>query len=106
MMYDPRSWGPEQRDRLKWAPSVDEIIAMYEKSAGHPVADVAWDRALAGWRLGAITSLNVRLHRSGRRPDPVWEVMADSYPFRIGRALELARSSGTQRRKERPWISN
>jgi aminoglycoside phosphotransferase (APT) family kinase protein len=106
MMYDPQSWGPEQREQLAWGPSVDEIIAMYEKSAGHPVADVNWYRALAGWRLGAITSLNVRLHRSGRRPDPVWEFMAESYPFRIGRALELARSRGRTGGKEDTWISD
>jgi aminoglycoside phosphotransferase (APT) family kinase protein len=106
MMYDPHSWAPAQRDRLAWGPDVDDIIALYEAAAGHPVDDVAWYRALAGYRLGAITALNVRLHRSGRRPDPVWELMADSFPFRVGRALELARRAGRTRRKERTWTSN
>jgi crotonobetainyl-CoA:carnitine CoA-transferase CaiB-like acyl-CoA transferase/aminoglycoside phosphotransferase (APT) family kinase protein len=90
MMNDLQSWAPAQRERLAWMPPVEDIVALYEAAAGRAVPDVAWYRALAGYRLGAITSLNVHLHRSGRRPDPVWEVMAESHPYRVGRALELA----------------
>jgi aminoglycoside phosphotransferase (APT) family kinase protein len=91
MMYDPESWGPAQRARLDWAPPVADIVALYEEASGGPATDVAWYRALAGFRLAAITSLNVRLQRTGRRPpDPVWDVMAESYPYRVAQALRLA----------------
>jgi len=108
MMNDLESWGPAQRERLAWVPPVDDIIALYESAAGHTVPDVAWYRALAGYRLGAITSLNVHLHRSGRRPDPVWDVMAESYPYRVGRALELAQSgrAAAGNGKDQGWTSS
>jgi aminoglycoside phosphotransferase (APT) family kinase protein len=108
MMNDLDSWGPAQRERLGWVPPVDDIIALYESAAGHTVPDVDWYRALAGYRLGAITSLNVHLHRSGRRPDPVWDVMAESHPYRVGRALELAQSSraAAGNGKDEGWTSS
>ncbi len=91
MMYDPESWGPSQRDRISWAPAVADIVTWYEEAAGRPVPDVDWYRALAGFRLAAITSLNVRLQRTGKRPpDPVWDIMAESYPYRVDRARRLA----------------
>jgi len=91
MMYDPESWGPTLREQLGWAPPVDEIVALYEEASGAAVPDIAWYRALAGFRLSAITSLNVRLQRTGRRPpDPVWDVMAEAYPYRVGQARRLA----------------
>lgn len=92
MMYDPDSWGPTQRrTQSGWAPAVADIVALYEEAAGHTVPDVDWYRALAGFRLAAITSLNVRLQRRGQRPpDPVWDLMAESYPFRVGQARRLA----------------
>jgi aminoglycoside phosphotransferase (APT) family kinase protein len=90
MMYDPESWAPVQRARMAWAPAPDEIVGLYEEAAGRAVSDIAWYRALAGWRLAAITSLNVRLQRRGQRPpDPVWDLMADSYPYRVGQARRL-----------------
>ena len=91
MMCDPDSWGPTQRARLGWGPGVDEVVALYEEAAGTAVDDVAWYRALAGYRLAAITSLNVRLQRHGKRPpDPVWDLMAESYPYRVAQARRLA----------------
>ena len=95
MMYDPQSWGPSQRDRMGWAPSVAQIVALYEDTAGSSVPDIDWYRALAGFRLAAITSLNVRLQRTGKRPpDPVWDIMAESYSYRVDRARRLAARSG------------
>jgi aminoglycoside phosphotransferase (APT) family kinase protein len=91
MMYDPESWPPAQRARMGWAPAVEDIVGLYEDASGQPVPDVAWYRALAGFRLAAITSLNVRLQRRGQRPpDPVWDLMADSYPYRVAQARRLA----------------
>lgn len=90
MMCDPDSWGPSLRDSSPWAPTVGEIVRLYEEAAGHAVADVAWYRALAGYRLAAITSLNVRLQRTGRRPpDPIWDMMGESFPFRVAQARRL-----------------
>jgi hypothetical protein len=53
---------------------------------------VAWYQALAGYRLGAISCLNVRLHRTGRRPDAMWEKFALAVPSMFGRAEELLQS--------------
>ena len=65
---------------------------MYEAASGRPVEHLDWYQALASWRFGAITALNVHLHRTGRRHDPFWEDTAESFPSLIdrGRAL-LAR---------------
>ncbi len=51
--------------------------------------DVAWYRALAGYRFGVITGLNVMLHRTGKRVDPEWEHIALSAPALFNRAADL-----------------
>lgn len=89
MMHDRESWGPTPSGLVELAPGPSEIAAMYEAAAGRAISDLAWYRALAAWRLGAITVLNVRLHRSGRRRDPTWEILAEAYPYLIGRACQL-----------------
>lgn len=89
MMHDPESWGPATSAVLDHAPEPDEIRAMYETAARRAVPDLSWYRALAAWRLGAIIALNVRLHRTGRRPDPTWEILAAAFPHLIGRACRL-----------------
>jgi hypothetical protein len=40
---------------------------------------LAWFRSHAGYRLDCLTVCCLRLHRSGRRPDPIWEVSVDSF---------------------------
>lgn len=89
MMHDRQSWGPAMSAVLDLAPEPDEIQAMYETVARRTVSDLSWYRALAAWRLGAIIALNVRLHRTGRRPDPTWEHLAAAFPHLIGRACRL-----------------
>ena len=87
MMADPASW---HRDWMPLtAPAPDIVRARYERAMGRPFANLAWYQALAGYRLGAISCLNVRLHRTGRRVDAMWEKFALAVPSLFGRALEL-----------------
>ena len=53
------------------------------------MSDPAWYRAFAGYRLSALTAYYLDLHRRGRRPDPIWENLAESVPFMLARAAEL-----------------
>jgi aminoglycoside phosphotransferase (APT) family kinase protein len=89
MMYDPDNWGGDHRAGLAWAPAVPAIVGWYEEAAGHPVPDADWYRAFAGYRFAAITALNVRLHRTGRRPDPTWDVFGASFPSLVDHSFEL-----------------
>src|SRR5579872_5815565 len=71
--------------------SADEIVEVYSKSAGFPVAmeEVRWFRAFAGYRIGVITVFNLMLHRRGKRDDPHWEDIALSAPTMFSHGLEL-----------------
>jgi aminoglycoside phosphotransferase (APT) family kinase protein len=91
MMQDPASWAPSLAPPTAWHGDPEDLITLYEKLSGSAVPDLAWYRALAAWRFGAIIALNVHLHRSGRRHDPVWELMAESFPALIDRGLQLLR---------------
>lgn len=64
----------------------------YERASGRSVESFDWFRAMACFRFGAIAAFNVRLHRSGRRPDPRWDHIAPSVTtlFTRGRALALS----------------
>ncbi len=87
MLADPASWHPA------WTavspPTPEAIRALYEQAIGRRFPRVAWYQALAGYRLGAISCLNVRLHRTGRRPDAMWEKFALAVPSMFARAEEL-----------------
>jgi aminoglycoside phosphotransferase (APT) family kinase protein len=89
MMNDAASWahGPD----LPELPPFHELVARYATATGRAVTldDVAWFRALAGYRFGVISCFNVMLHRSGKRPDPEWENIAPSVEYLFGRAVEL-----------------
>ncbi len=89
MVYDPQAWGPMRRPFMDWAPSPEEIGALYEKASGQAVPDLDWYRALAAWRLSSITALNYRLHATGRRPDETYELMRDSMQAMVDRAMSL-----------------
>jgi aminoglycoside phosphotransferase (APT) family kinase protein len=90
MMYDPPSWSPPHRERIRWAPPVDSIARAYEPAAKTVAADLAWYRAFAGYRLASLTAYYLDLHRRGRRTDAIWENLAESVPFMLDRAAELA----------------
>lgn len=89
MMLDPSFWGREHRDQMRVQVEPQLIRSAYEGYSGTPLPHFDWYRAYAGFRFGAIAAYNLRLHRTGRRPDPVYEVMATSVPqlFRRGLAV-------------------
>jgi aminoglycoside phosphotransferase (APT) family kinase protein len=89
MMNDGDSWhGGRVTDLI---PPFAEIVARYAAKSGLPLTldDVAFYRALSGYRFGVISGLNVMLHRTGKRHDPIWEGIALSVPALFGRAAEL-----------------
>jgi aminoglycoside phosphotransferase (APT) family kinase protein len=76
MMGDPAAWSPS------WPPIVAQqssaLLAAY-KNAGGPAAEhVDWFQAFAAYRMASIACLNVKLHRTGKRPDPLWDRFAPS----------------------------
>lgn len=89
MMNDPASWF--DGEGLAIGPPFEEVVDRYAAAVGRPtsLADVAWYRALSGYRFGVISGLNVMLHRTGKRPDPEWERIAQSVPALFGRGAEL-----------------
>ena len=89
MMYDPQSWAPRHATRMAWSPPPEFLAARYEAASGSSTDHLGWYRALAGYRLACLTAHYYRLHRTGRRPDPVWEVFAESVPFMMRRASQL-----------------
>lgn len=88
---DPKSW-TGLCSPIATAPSAEEITAWYEEGMQRKIKNVAWFRALAGYRFGAISCFNVMLHRRGKRYDPEWENIAPSVPFLFGRAKEMVLS--------------
>ena len=88
-MNDADSWADGAG--LERVPAFEQIVEWYAAAAGRDVrlADVAFHRALAGYRFGVISGLNVMLHRTGKRHDPEWERIALSVPSMFTRALDL-----------------
>lgn len=86
MMNDAEAWHPvERRGGLDLA----RLVASYEEAAGRRVQQLNWYWALACFRIAAIAALNIRLHRSGRRPDEAWERAAQSLPLMFARGTAL-----------------
>jgi aminoglycoside phosphotransferase (APT) family kinase protein len=96
-MYDPESWGPTRRARMGWHPEPDSFIESYAKLSPIDLTDIAWYRALAAYRLACITAYYFEQHRSGRRPNPAWEVLGEAFPFMLDKAARLlnARAAAT-----------
>lgn len=76
---------------LARAPAGEELIAGYEAAAGLPAARVDWYEGVAAYAFALISGFNLMLHRTGKRPDPYWEVAADSIPGLLDAAAALAR---------------
>jgi aminoglycoside phosphotransferase (APT) family kinase protein len=89
MMNDPQSW--YEGDPGVELPPFEHLLDRYSAGVGRTVtlADVAFYRALSGYRFGVISCLNVMLHRTGKRPDDLWEGIAPSVPLLFGRAADL-----------------
>lgn len=94
MFADPKSWADGWR--AVSPPPVDELQDVYETARGERFPQMPWYRASAGFRLGAITCLNVKLHRRGQRHDPTWEKFALAAPNLFGRARELLLDYGVR----------
>jgi aminoglycoside phosphotransferase (APT) family kinase protein len=88
-MNDADSWADGAG--LRVVPPFDEIVGWYAAAVGRDVAldDVAFYRALSAYRFGAISGLNVMLHRTGKRTDPEWERIARSVSLMYRHALAL-----------------
>ena len=88
MMIDGEAWHPD------WRPvapiSAADLIGSYRKAGGPAFLNLEWYQALAHYRLGAIACLNVKLHRTGKRQDALWERFAPSISFLFARGIELA----------------
>jgi aminoglycoside phosphotransferase (APT) family kinase protein len=92
MMYDPESWAAPRRTWMDWSPTPPDIAEIYRAAGGRPLVDLGWYRVLAAWRMAAITAFKVRLHRCGRRNDPLWEPFAASFDVLVRRGCELVLS--------------
>lgn len=87
MLADRESWPGDWRPCCPLTPR--QIAARYEQAMNETCDDLPWYQAYAGYRLGAISCLNVHLHRSGRRPDATWERFAIAIPLMFGRAAAI-----------------
>ena len=76
MMGDPTAWSPS------WPPIValrpEQLLDAYRDAGGPAAEHVAWFQAFAAYRMASIACLNVKLHRTGKRPDPLWDRFAPS----------------------------
>lgn len=88
-MNDAASWA--DASGLEAFPPFEQVIGWYSTAVGRPVTldDVAFHRALSGYRFGVISCLNVMLHRTGKRHDPEWEQIGRSIPAMFSRAADL-----------------
>ncbi|MGR8950708.1 MAG: phosphotransferase family protein [Gammaproteobacteria bacterium] len=96
MMYDPASWGPSRRQTMHWQPDPEVLVERYVVRSRWPreeiLSDLPWYRALASYRLAAITAYYYEEHRSGRRPNDTWEMFAEAFPFLLSQASNLLRT--------------
>ena len=76
---------------LERVPPFEHIVGWYSAAIGRELTldDVAFYRALSGYRFGVISGLNVMLHRSGKRHDLEWERIAKSVPAMFRGACQL-----------------
>lgn len=66
------AWGGLHRESARYL-EAPVLLSYYQEAAGD-VHDLAWFQALAHYKYAVIASLNLRLHRRGKREDPEWEV--------------------------------
>jgi aminoglycoside phosphotransferase (APT) family kinase protein len=89
MMADRANWHDEWTPIAPLTPQT--VRTIYQEAMGQRFTRVAWYQAFAGFRLAAIACLNVRLHRTGRRPDAIWEKFGLVVPSMFARAAQLLR---------------
>jgi len=89
MMNDAQAWHPVE---LRGGIDLAALTRCYEVEAMRKLNHLDWYEAAACYRMAAISAYNIRLHRSGRRPDAAWERAAQSVPFMFARGFALLRA--------------
>lgn len=87
MAADPHNWVAQWHAISP--PPVEEVRDLYEARMGRVFPSIPWYQAFAGYRLGSIGCLNVKLHRKGQRHDPIWESIGLCLSNLFERAREL-----------------
>lgn len=87
MMADVDAWADGWKP--VGAPSRAALLDAYHAAGGPVTDDLGWYQAFAHFRMASITGLNLKLHRSGRRPDDIWERFAPSVPRLLERGPGL-----------------
>lgn len=87
MMGDGQAWDPVWA--AKGVPPVEDLAETYQAAMGERFDSIPYWEAMSCFIFGVISCLNVKLHRTGRRPDPMWDDIASSVPFLFGRAEAL-----------------
>lgn len=86
MMYDPASWGPLRRRHMGWQPEPAQFIDWYRAASPLDLTHIDWYRALAAYRLACITAYYYERHRTGKRPNPAWDVLGEAFPYLLEQA--------------------
>lgn len=89
MFCDIDSWAEPYAGQMRVRVPPVELRGLYEEATGRPTEGFAWHQAFACYRFAAIAAFNIRLHRTGKRPDPAWEDKVSSVPRLFARGLEL-----------------
>jgi aminoglycoside phosphotransferase (APT) family kinase protein len=89
MIHDPACWGRARTGCWAWLPPVETILSRYEGASGRTPEHPSWYEALAAYRMACIAANGLRLHRSGRHPDPIWEVFGNAFGSLIARGDAL-----------------
>ena len=87
MMGDSQAWDPVWA--AKGVPPVTELAEIYQNAMGERFDSIPYWEAMSCFIFGVISCLNVKLHRTGRRPDPMWDDIASSVPYLFGRGEAL-----------------
>lgn len=99
MMCDPSCWHPDYRERMLVVEDPQRLRARYGQTAGRQIDRPDWYQAFACYRFGAIAAFNLRLHRTGRRVDPLYDAMATSIPVLFRRGTDLVLDEEDDRRR-------
>jgi aminoglycoside phosphotransferase (APT) family kinase protein len=89
LMTDPTCWHDDYLRDLRVRCEPGALLEMYERAGGAPIERFEWWEALACFRFAVIAGFNLRLHRTGKRTDELYETLATSVPVMLARGREL-----------------
>ena len=87
LFSDPQAWDAGFQPLVPVSQAA--LIDAYRDAGGPAATDLHWFQAMAHYRMGAIACLNVKLHRTGKRHDPLWERFAPSIAPMFARGSAL-----------------